>query len=212
MPIFYDNNIRIFKTSCGPYDNNAYLIVSPDTNEGIIIDAPMEPEVLLEEASNIDVKYILITHSHQDHLAGLSMIKEKTGALVGVHSEDAEALPVVPDFFVKDQDNILGSNINMTVLHTPGHTPGSVCYLVEDNIFSGDTLFPGGPGHSSSAQNLNQTIKSITQKLFVLPDSLSLLPGHGAEGVLGVSKEEYNLFASRPHPEDLSGDVLWLQS
>ena len=71
MPIFYDNNIRIFKTSCGPYDNNAYRIVSPDTNEGIIIDAPMEPEVLLEEASNIDVKYILITHRHQDHLAGL---------------------------------------------------------------------------------------------------------------------------------------------
>ena len=172
----------------------------------------MQPEVLLEEASNIDVKYILITHRHQDHLAGLSMIKEKTGALIGVHSEDAEALPVEPDFFVKDQDNILVSNINMTVLHTPGHTPGSVCYLVEDNIFSGDTLFPGGPGHSSSAQNLNQTIKSITQKLFVLPDSLSLLPGHGAEGVLGVSKEEYNLLASKPHRDDLSGDVLWLQS
>ena len=212
MPIFYDNNIRIFKTSCGPYDNNAYLIVSPDTNEGIIIDAPMEPEVLLQEALNIDVKYILITHRHQDHLAGLSTIREKTGALIGVHGEDAEALPMEADFLLKDQDNIVVANINMTVLHTPGHTPGSVCYLVEDNIFSGDTLFPGGPGHSSSAGKLSQTIKSITEKLFVLPDSLSLLPGHGKEGVLGVSKEEYKLFASRPHPEDLSGDVLWLQS
>ena len=212
MPIFYDKKIRIFKTSCGPYDNNAYLIVSPDTNEGIIIDAPMEPEVLLQEALNIDVKYILITHRHQDHLAGLSNIREKTGALIGVHGEDAEALPMEADFLLKDQDNIVVANINMTVLHTPGHTPGSVCYLVEDNIFSGDTLFPGGPGHSSSAGKLSQTIKSITEKLFVLPDSLSLLPGHGKEGVLGVSKEEYKLFASRPHPEDLSGDVLWLQS
>ncbi|MCH2507361.1 MAG: MBL fold metallo-hydrolase [Dehalococcoidia bacterium] len=212
MPIFYDKKIRIFKTSCGPYDNNAYLIVSPDTNEGIIIDAPMEPEVLLQEALNIDVKYILITHRHQDHLAGLSTIREKTGALIGVHGEDAEALPMEADFLLKDQDNIVVANINMTVLHTPGHTPGSVCYLVEDNIFSGDTLFPGGPGHSSSAGKLSQTIKSITEKLFVLPDSLSLLPGHGKEGVLGVSKEEYKLFASRPHPEDLSGDVLWLQS
>ena len=211
MPIFYDKKIRIFKTSCGPYDNNAYLIVSPDTNEGIIIDAPMEPEVLLQEALNIDVKYILITHRHQDHLAGLSTIREKTGALIGVHGEDAEALPMEADFLLKDQDNIVVANINMTVLHTPGHTPGSVCYLVEDNIFSGDTLFPGGPGHSSSAGKLSQTIKSITEKLFVLPDSLSLLPGHGKEGVLGVSKEEYKLFASRPHPEDLSGDVLWLQ-
>ena len=212
MPIFYDKKIRIFKTSCGPYDNNAYLIVSPDTNEGIIIDAPMEPEVLLQEALNIDVKYILITHRHQDHLAGLSTIREKTGALIGVHGEDAEALPMEADFLLKDQDNIVVANINMTVLHTPGHTPGSVCYLVEDNIFSGDTLFPGGPGHSSSAGKLSQTIKSITEKLFVLPDSLSLLPGHGKDGVLGVSKEEYKLFASRPHPEDLSGDVLWLQS
>ena len=212
MPIFYDKKIRIFKTSCGPYDNNAYLIVSPDTNEGIIIDAPMEPEVLLQEALNIDVKYILITHRHQDHLAGLSTIREKTGALIGVHGEDAEALPMEADFLLKDQDNIVVANINMTVLHTPGHTPGSVCYLVEDNIFSGDTLFPGGPRHSSSAGKLSQTIKSITEKLFVLPDSLSLLPGHGKEGVLGVSKEEYKLFASRPHPEDLSGDVLWLQS
>ena len=212
MPIFYDKKIRIFKTSCGPYDNNAYLIVSPDTNEGIIIDAPMEPEVLLQEALNIDVKYILITHRHQDHLAGLSTIREKTGALIGVHGEDAEALPMEADFLLKDQDNIVVANINMTVLHTPGHTPGSVCYLVEDNIFSGDTLFPGGPGHSSSAGKLSQTIKSITEKLFVLPDSLSLLPGHGKEGVLGVSKEEYKLFASRPHPEDLSGDVLLLQS
>ena len=211
MPIFYDKKIRIFKTSCGPYDNNAYLIVSPDTNEGIIIDAPMEPEVLLQEALNIDVKYILITHRHQDHLAGLSTIREKTGALIGVHGEDAEALPMEADFLLKDQDNIVVGNINMTVMHTPGHTPGSVCYLVEDNIFSGDTLFPGGPGHSSSAGKLSQTIKSITEKLFVLPDSLSLLPGHGKEGVLGVSKEEYKLFASRPHPEDLSGDVLWLQ-
>ena len=211
MPIFYDKKIRIFKTSCGPYDNNAYLIVSPDTNEGIIIDAPMEPEVLLQEALNIDVKYILITHRHQDHLAGLSTIREKTGALIGVHGEDAEALPMEADFLLKDQDNIVVANINMTVLHTPGHTPGSVCYLVEDNIFSGDTLFPGGPGHSSSAGKLSQTINSITEKLFVLPDSLSLLPGHGKEGVLGVSKEEYKLFASRPHPEDLSGDVLWLQ-
>ena len=212
MPIFYDKKIRIFKTSCGPYDNNAYLIVSPDTNEGIIIDAPMEPEVLLQEALNIDVKYILITHRHQDHLAGLSTIREKTGALIGVHGEDAEALPMEADFLLKDQDNIVVANINMTVLHTPGHTPGSVCYLVEDNIFSGDTLFPGGPGHSSSAGKLSQTINSITEKLFVLPDSLSLIPGHGKEGVLGVSKEEYKLFASRPHPEDLSGDVLWLQS
>ena len=212
MPIFYDKKIRIFKTSCGPYDNNAYLIVSPDTNEGIIIDAPMEPEVLLQEALNIDVKYILITHRHQDHLAGLSTIREKTGALIGVHGEDAEALPMEADFLLKDQDNIVVANINMTVLHTPGHTPGSVCYLVEDNIFSGDTLFPGGPGHSSSAGKLSQTINSITEKLFVLPDSLSLLPGHGKEGVLGVSKEEYKLFASRPHPEDLSGDVLLLQS
>ena len=135
MPLFYDKEIRIYKTSCGPFDNNAYLLVCPRTLEGIIIDAPMEPQPLIEEAKDTNVKYILITHRHQDHLAGLLEIQEATGALIGVHKEDAEALPVKPDFLVDDGDKLSAGAIDVSVSYTPGHTLGSVCYITTNNLF-----------------------------------------------------------------------------
>ena len=212
MPLFYDKEVKVFKTSCGPFDNNAYLVVCPQTGESIIIDAPMGPGELLEEAKGTQVKAILITHNHQDHLAGLKEIIDATGAPVEAHSEDAAALPVSPNVLVKDGDIITAGTIELKVIHTPGHTPGSVCYLVGKHLFSGDTLFPGGPGRSRSPEALQQIIKSITEKLYPLPDDTFLLPGHGKDATLGISKEEYRVFAEKSHPADLSGDVLWLES
>ena len=212
MPLFYDKEVKVFKTSCGPYDNNAYLIVCPQTNESIIIDAPMEPGQLLEEAKGTRVKTILITHNHRDHLAGLKEIIDATGAPVQAHSEDAAALPISPSGLVEDGDTIVAGTITLKVIHTPGHTPGSVCYVVGNHLFSGDTLFPGGPGRSTSPEALQQTIESITEKLYALPDDTFLLPGHGQDSTLGISKEEYRAFAQRSHPADLSGDVLWLDN
>ena len=212
MPLFYDKEVRVFKTSCGPYDNNAYLIVCPQTGESIIIDAPTGPGELLEEAKGTQVKAILITHNHQDHLAGLKEMIDATGAPVEAHSEDAAALPVSPNVLVEDGDIITAGTIELKVIHTPGHTPGSVCYLVGKLLFSGDTLFPGGPGRSRSPEALQQIIKSITEKLYPLPDDTFLLPGHGKDATLDISKEEYRVFAEKSHPADLSGDVLWLES
>ncbi len=212
MPLFYDKEVKVFKTSCGPYDNNAYLIVCPQTGQSIIIDAPTGPGELLEEAKDTQVKAILITHNHQDHLAGLKEMIDATGAPVEAHSEDAAALPVSPKVLVKDGDIITAGTIEVKVIHTPGHTPGSVCYLVGKHLFSGDTLFPGGPGRSRSPEALQQIIRSITEKLYPLPDDTFLLPGHGQDSTLGISKEEYRVFAEKSHPADLSGDVLWLES
>ena len=131
---------------------------------------------------------------------------------MNAHSEDAAALPVSPNGLVKDGDVITVGTIELKVIHTPGHTPGSTCYLVGKHLFSGDTLFPGGPGRSRSPEAFQQTIKSITEKLYLLPDDTFLLPGHGENSILGVSKEEYQIFAERSHPANLSGDVLWLES
>jgi hydroxyacylglutathione hydrolase len=212
MPLLYDKAIKVFKTSCGPYDNNAYLIVCPQTDHSIIIDAPMWPQELLDEAKNTLVKAVLITHNHQDHLAGLKEIVDATGAPVQAHGKDAAALPIPPSNLVNDGDTITVGTITLKVIHTPGHTPGSVCYLVGNHLFSGDTLFPSGPGRSGSPQDLRQTIKSITEKLYVLPDDTFLLPGHGQDSTIGISKEEYSIFAKKSHPADLSGDILWLES
>ena len=95
------------------------------------------------------------------------------------------------------------------VIHTPGHTPGSCCFLVGRHLISGDTLFPGGPGRTSGPQELQQTIASITGSLYTLPDDTIVLPGHGDDTTIGRSRQEYDVFTSRSHPADLHGDVLW---
>jgi len=96
------------------------------------------------------------------------------------------------------------------VLHTPGHTPGSLCFRVGRYLISGDTIFPGGPGRTSSPDDFKQIIKSITEKIFVLPDDTQIYPGHGNSTVLKNEKEEFAVFASRPHEPNLCGEVLWL--
>jgi glyoxylase-like metal-dependent hydrolase (beta-lactamase superfamily II) len=106
MPLLYDMEIQIFWVLCGSDDNNAYLVVSPQTKESIIIDAPRGLGELLEEAKGTQVKAILITHNHRDHVEGLKEIMDVTGAPVGVHGEDATRMPVVPDLLVKDGDTI----------------------------------------------------------------------------------------------------------
>ena len=212
MPLFSDGEVRVYKTTCGPFDNNAYVLVCPQTNESIIIDAPMGPGEALAEAEGTQVKAILITHNHQDHLAGLQEMTEATGAPVLCHADDASTLPVAPSSLVEDGDTVTAGTIEVKVMHTPGHTPGSVCYLVGRHLFSGDTLFPGGPGRTRTPENLQEVISNITGKLYVLPDDTDVLPGHGVETILGASKQEYSVFAGKSHPADLCGDVLWLEN
>ncbi len=212
MPLHYDGEVSLVKVNMGPYNNNGYILSCPTTHECIIIDTPAEPEKLLNELGGGTVKSILITHGHQDHLLGFAQIKEKTGAPVGVHSDDASMLPQPHDFLLKNGDVIQIGTVALTVLHTPGHTPGAVCLLTGRHLFTGDTLFPGGPGKTHSPEALRQVIESITQKLLVLPEEVAVYPGHGADTTISKAKEEYQIFASKPHPEDLCGDVEWLKN
>ena len=212
MTLQYDGEVRLFKIQCGPYGNNAYLVVCPQTKESIIIDTPAEPEKVLEAARGTQVKAILITHNHFDHLMGFDEIKADTKADVGMHQSDAHVLSSPPKFYLKDGDEIKAGTVTIKVIHTPGHTPGSVCLLTGNHLLTGDTLFPGGPGKTGTPEALQETIRSITTKVYSLPDDILVYPGHGDNTDLKTSKVEYQVFASKSHPPDLCGDVLWLSS
>ena len=211
-PHYQDDSIIIHKYECGNFGNNAYLVVCPQTNESIIIDTPGEPQAVIDAARSTDVKAIIITHNHWDHLVGFEDVTSAIGAPVAIGEADAHALPTPPARLLRDGDEITAGTVTLRAIATPGHTPGSTCYTVGNALFSGDTLFPGGPGKSGSPELFRQLVGSITTKLFTLGDDLAVYPGHGDDGDLKSSKEEYAVFASKEHPDDLSGDVLWLSS
>jgi glyoxylase-like metal-dependent hydrolase (beta-lactamase superfamily II) len=208
---YADEEITIYKVKCAPYDNNAYLLVCPKTNESIIIDTPADHGELIRSAKDSDVKAILITHNHSDHIQGLTQVTSTIPCPVGIGEADAGALPKPPGRFLKDGDIVTAGTIVLQALSTPGHTPGSTCFVVGKHLFSGDTLFPGGPGRSGSPQDLALTIDSITKKLFVLSDVAIFHPGHGEDGDIKTAKQEYAVFESKDHPANLYGDVLWLR-
>jgi len=206
---YHDGQARIFKLELGPFSNNGYILVDAGTGEGAIVDAPPEGERLLAAAPGVRISSILITHGHADHLASLGLLKDATGAPVMAFPGEPGLPPWAPEIPLEDGSQIAIGGLLWRVLHTPGHTPGSLCFSYGRHLIAGDTLFPGGPGHSDSPQDLRQEIDSIVSKLYVLPDNTIVCPGHGPNTTIGRSRAEYAVFASRPHPPDLCGDVLW---
>ena len=204
--------VEIRSENLPPYDNNCYVLVCPETRESLVIDAPSEPDKIVALAQGTTIKQIVITHNHRDHWGALAELKEKTKAQVAAHPADANALPVALDVPLLGGESLQIGTISVSVIHTPGHTPGSLCLLTGHHLFTGDTLFPGGPGATRTNAALIQTIQSITSKLFVLPDSTKVYPGHGAGAELGPEKQQYAIFAGKSHDPNLCGDVTWLGS
>ena len=207
-----DDSLQIDKLTIGPFGTNSYIMTCRLTGESVAVDAPAEVAEILKGLKGTHPRFILITHTHMDHLGALSELKSKLGIPVAVHPLDAKGLPLRPEILLGDGDTISFGRIELRVLHTPGHTPGSVCFLTGKYLISGDTLFPGGPGKTGSPADLRQIIESIKEKIFCLPDDTQIYPGHGDSTILRKEKEEFVLFSSRPHDPNLCGDVLWLSS
>jgi len=205
-----DNAIRVEKLELGPFGTNAYIVTCRKTQESALIDAPAEAKVIIDKLKNTTPKYILLTHNHMDHIGALDQLRTELKIPLAAHNSDTRNLTSPPEILLKDGDTVWLGELKFTVLHTPGHTPGSLCFRVGRYLISGDSIFPGGPGKTSSPDDFRQIIKSITEKIFVLPDDTPIYPGHGDSTVLKKEKDEFAIFASRPQAPNLCGDVLWL--
>ena len=213
MEVFESGSLRLTKVGpLGPFANNAYVIADREAAEAVIVDMPAESSQTLEAVRDLRVIAILLTHTHPDYWPEYDLVKGATDAPVLCHPAERVMPAEKIDRPLADGDHLAVGGLSLLVIHTPGHTPGSCCFLVGRYLIAGDTLFPGGPGHSNSPQELQQNITSITERLYTLPGDTLVLPGHGDNTTIEQSRQEYAVFASRPHPPDLHGDVLWESS
>lgn len=195
----------------GPIDANNYLLVDEETNEAVLIDCSSAEESYINEIkqSGVNLKYILLTHGHFDHVLGVDKFKKVFGTDVYVSKEDLSQVKLVPDMmqmfagmvpvnisdinnFVADGDEFFIGKTKIKAIATPGHTQGGICYFTGNSLFSGDTLFQGSVGRCDLLDgDFKQITESIKNKLFGLPDDVVVYPGHGPKTSIGYEKK-YN--------------------
>ncbi len=183
-----DDRLEIHRVVVGPFTNNVFILRCRETGDAVLIDAANEHEQLLELCSQLGVRRVLETHGHWDHIQAIPAIRE-AGYEVAVSSKDAPMLKDVGyDVFIDDAEVVEVGRLRLHAIHNPGHTPGSVSFRVEGAplLFTGDTLFPGGPGATGYAGgDFAAIIDSIDNLLFTLPAHTIVMPGHGVDTTIG---------------------------
>ncbi len=188
--------LMISKASVGPMDNNAYLLRCRRTGEQVLIDAAAEPDTLLTLIGSDGLARVITTHRHGDHWQGLGAVVAATDAETVAGADDVEGIPVSSATPVADGDRVRVGSSTLEVIHLVGHTPGSIALLYDDpegspHLFTGDSLFPGGPGRTTHRKDFESLMGHLQAKVFGrLPDETWVYPGHGADTTLG---------AERPH-------------
>ena len=195
------------KLVVGPLASNCYIVGSESNKEGMIIDPGDEAEVILRNVKDLglEIKSIVLTHGHIDHIGALKEVKKVTGAEVAIHTDEAKSLqrqssstllglsyptPLPPDRLLQDGDSMDIGDLHFLVLHTPGHSPGGICLLGQGVVFSGDTLFNYGIGRTDlPGGSYSQLMNSIHTKLMILPDDTAVYPGHGPETTIGTERQ-----------------------
>src|SRR5215467_227127 len=160
-------------------DVNCYIVADPATKEAVVIDPGLPAEKIVEQATGLTLKHILATHGHPGHVAGKDDLKAALGGETGIHTADAKQFLRSADRYLIDGDELDFGEFKVQVLHTPGHTPGSVCFLIANHAFVGDTILAGGIGRQMPETDLRRQMMSIGTKLLRLPPATALYPGHG---------------------------------
>jgi hydroxyacylglutathione hydrolase len=210
--IVRDAHLKITRLQLGPFGTNSYIVVCNATNESMVVDAPGEADKILRELSGTSPRYIVITHNHGDHIGALAELTERLKVPVAMNPVDAQRKGITPDIELNDGTVVSLGQLDFQVLHTPGHTQGSVCLLHDKYLLAGDTIFPGGPGKTGTPAEFKQLLDTIINKILVLPGDITIYPGHGEPVLVSKAQEEVTVFNSRSHAQDLCGDVLWLSS
>lgn len=204
--------MNIKSMAVGPMGANCYIVNCEETKEAAVIDPGGDAAKIISYLNNqgLQLKYIINTHGHIDHIAANEELKEKTGAELLIHTQDAamlenpnlnlSAFMGVPvrqqpaDRLLNEGDEIEIGNVKLKVIHTPGHTRGGICLLAGDVVFTGDTLFAGSIGRTDfPGGSFDEIIRSIKTKLMTLPDDTEVYPGHMGKSSIGQEKK-YNPF------------------
>jgi glyoxylase-like metal-dependent hydrolase (beta-lactamase superfamily II) len=188
-----DEQAEIHKVVVGPMDNNVYVLRCKQTGDAVLLDAANEHDLIIPLAKASGVRRVLTTHGHFDHIGAVTAARD-AGLEVGVGGADATMLPSY-DWVISDGDVIEVGDLRLHAIHTPGHTMGSVCFSLEGYpiLFSGDTLFPGGPGNTAHGGDFPTIIKSLDERLLTLPEDTIVMPGHGLDTTIG---------SERPHLQE----------
>lgn len=197
---YRDTDVEVHRVVVGPYANNVFVVRCRHTGDAVLIDAANEHERLLELCTSLGVRRVLETHGHFDHIQAVPAMRE-AGYEVAVTESDAAMLAKVGyDLFINDGDVIEIGRLRIRAIHNPGHTPGSVSFAIDDAplLFTGDTLFPGGPGNATfEGGSFSTIIDSIDNKLFRFPANTIVLPGHGADTTIGLERPHLAEWVSR---------------
>lgn len=191
----------------GIYAVNCFILTCEDTKKACVIDPGGDAEKILNyiEKNDLDLDFILLTHAHGDHIGGVPKIKEKKDVPVFVHKDDGYMLSdgnknlsnlmsgpnveIVADRLLTDGESIELGNLKLQIIHTPGHTRGSICIKVDDILFTGDTLFANSIGRTDlEGGSFEQIIDSINRKLLIMDDKVKVLPGHGPMTTIGIER------------------------
>jgi glyoxylase-like metal-dependent hydrolase (beta-lactamase superfamily II) len=193
-----DSDVEVHKVVVGPYDNNVFVVRCRHTGDAVLLDAANEHERLLELCRRLGVRTVLETHGHWDHIQAVPELRQ-AGYSVHVTAEDAAMLPSY-DELLDDDAVIEVGDLRLRTIHTPGHTPGSICFKLEGKplLFSGDTLFPGGPGATKyPGGDFPTIIESIDRRLFTLPGDTLVLPGHGTDTTIATERPHLQEWVDR---------------